>query len=106
MSTSNCKEKEGSDLNELESAEQGKFQSFIVFLQAILHCMFDNIILLLSACLDYKQIDKQLDQIDAVLSNLENKRDNLHEEAIKLLHEAKEIRSINKAEQQQYTPEQ
>ena len=85
MSTSNCKEK---DEYHLESTEQGMFYSVFIYLS-------------LPVCLDYKQIDKQLDQIDAVLSNLENKRDNLHEEAVKLLHETREIRSLNKAEQEQ-----
>ena len=42
---------------------------------------------------EYEQLEVQLDQLDAVLTNIENRRDQLHQEALLLLEEAKELRN-------------
>lgn len=49
---------------------------------------------------EYQQLEHQLDQLDAALTHIESKRDQLHEEALLLLQEAKEVRSANLQEQE------
>ena len=59
----------------------------------------------LHLCTDYERLEHQLDELDAALTNLENRRDQLHEEALQLLQEAREVRSANKQEQEQQQSE-
>ncbi|KAL5483911.1 hypothetical protein EMCRGX_G020331 [Ephydatia muelleri] len=47
---------------------------------------------------EYKDLDCQLDQLDVMLTSLENKRDLLHQEALKFLQDAKAMRSKKDAE--------
>ena len=54
----------------------------------------------LFSTLEYTQLDKQLDSLDAVLTVLEERRDHLHEEVVKLLLEARQVREEQERERQ------
>lgn len=44
---------------------------------------------------EYHELDHQLDQLNAVLTSLENRRDLLHQEALKFIQDAKAMRIKN-----------
>ena len=48
--------------------------------------------------IEYVQLDKQLDQLDNVLSVLEERNDTLHEKAVQFLLEAKQVREEQEKE--------
>ena len=50
--------------------------------------------------IEYVQLDKQLDQLDNVLSVLEERNDTLHEKAVQFLLEAKQVREEQEKEHQ------
>ena len=50
--------------------------------------------------LEYTQLDKQLDSLDTALTVLEERRDHLHEEVVKLLLEARQVREEQERERQ------
>ena len=50
--------------------------------------------------IEYLQLDRQLNQLDAVLTVLEEKNDKLHEEAIQFLLEARKMREEQEKERQ------
>lgn len=49
--------------------------------------------------IEYEQLDKQLDQLDTVLTSLEKRNDNLHEQALLFLEEARKMRENPQTEQ-------
>ena len=47
---------------------------------------------------EYQQLDRQLDNLDEALTVLEDRRDKLHEDMVKLLKEAKQSREEQEKE--------